>query len=113
MFWKQLDPIEILPLKSVRKSENVSHFSLVLLFATLLTVAHQAPLSMLFSRQKYWNGLPCLPPGYLPISGIKPASPVSPVLQADSLPLSHQGSLLIYEYKISNASINFINSRNG
>ena len=41
-----------------------------------------------FSRQEYWSGLPCCPPGDLPDSGIKPASPVSPALQADSSPLS-------------------------
>ena len=42
-----------------------------------------------FSRQEYWSGLPCPPPGDLPDPGIKP---VSPAAQADSLPLSHQGS---------------------
>ena len=47
------------------------------------TVAHQAPLSMEFSRQEYWSGLPCPSPGDLPDPGIKPRSPV---LQADSLP---------------------------
>ena len=41
---------------------------------TLWTVAHQAPLSMGFSRQEYWSGLPYLSPGYLPDSGIKPVS---------------------------------------
>ena len=41
----------------------LSHFSHVLLFVTLLTVAHQAPLSMGFSRQEYWSGLPFPPPG--------------------------------------------------
>ena len=46
------------------------------------TVAHQAPLSMNFSRQEYWTGLPCRPPGYLPNPGIKPRFPA---LQADSL----------------------------
>ena len=46
------------------------------------TVAHQAPLSMGFSRQAYWSGLPCPPPGDLPNPGIKPRSPAS---QADSL----------------------------
>ena len=46
------------------------------------TVACQAPLSMGFSRQEYWNGLPCPPPGDLPNPGIKPRSPT---LQADSL----------------------------
>ena len=53
------------------------------------TVACQAPLSTGFSRQEYWSGLPRPPPGGLPKPGIEP---VSPMLQADSLPLSHQGS---------------------
>ena len=39
-----------------------------------------------FSRQEYWSGLPCPPPRDLPDPGIQPASPVSPALQADSLP---------------------------
>ena len=43
-------------------------------FATLWTVAHQAPLSMEFSRQEYWNGLPLPLPGDLPDPGIKPVS---------------------------------------
>jgi len=49
----------------------------VQLFATLWTVAHQAPPSMGFSRQEYWSGLPCPPPGDLPDPGIKPTSPAS------------------------------------
>ena len=53
----------------------LSHFSCVQPFVTLWTVAHQAPLSLGFSRQEYWSGLPCLPPGDLPTPGIKPASP--------------------------------------
>ena len=44
------------------------------------TVAHQAPLSMGFSRQEYWSGLPCPPPGDLPNPGIEPASLMSPAL---------------------------------
>ena len=60
------------------------------LFVTLQTVACQAPLSMGFSRQEYWSGLPCPSLGDLPDPGIEP---VAPALQADSLPLSHQGSL--------------------
>ena len=60
---------------------------------TLQTVAHQAPLSLGLSRQEYWSSLPCPPPGDLPNPEIKPASPVAPALQADSLPLSHGGSL--------------------
>ena len=46
------------------------------------TAARQAPLSMGFSRQEDWSGLPCPPPGDLPDPGIRPRSPA---LQADSL----------------------------
>ena len=53
------------------------------LFVTPWTVAHQAPLSMGFSRQEYWSGLPYPPPGDLPNPRIEPRSPASP---ADSLP---------------------------
>ena len=49
-------------------------------FETLWTVAHQAPLSLEFSRQEYWSGLPCPPPGDLPDTGIKPVSLMSPAL---------------------------------
>ena len=48
---------------------------------TSWTVAHQFPLSMEFSRQKYWSGLPFPPPGDPPNSKIKPTSPASPALQ--------------------------------
>ena len=75
----------------------LSHFSLVQLFATLWTAAHQAPMFMGFSRQEYWSGLSCSPPGDLPDQGIKPGSPVAPELLADFLPLSHWGSPL-YTY---------------
>ena len=46
----------------------------------LWTVAHQAPLSMGFSRQEYWSGLPCPSPGDLPHLGIEPKSLMSPAL---------------------------------
>ena len=52
------------------------------LFATPWTVAHQAPLSMGFSRQECWSGLSCLFSRDLPEPGIKPSSPT---LQPDSL----------------------------
>ena len=68
-----------------------SHFTCVQLFVRLWTAASQALLSMGFSRQEYWSGLPCLPPGDLSHSGTEP---VFPALQRDSLPLSHQGSPL-------------------
>ena len=67
----------------------LSHFSHVRLFATPCTVTHQTPLSMGFSRQEYWSGLPFPPPGGLPNPDIEPASPA---LQVDSSPLSHKGS---------------------
>ena len=54
--------------------------------------SYQASLSMGLSRQEYWNGLPFPPPGDLPDPGVKSTSSVSPALQADSLPLSHQVS---------------------
>ena len=49
--------------------------SCVQLFATLWTVAHQAPLSVGFPRQEYWSWLPFHPPGDLPKPGIEPTSP--------------------------------------
>ena len=61
--------------------------------ATPWTIAHQAPLSMGFSRSEYWSGLPFPSPGNLLNPGIDPRSPA---LQADSLPtelLNRQASL--------------------
>ena len=58
----------------------LSHISRVQFFATLWTVALQAPLSMGFPRQEYWSGLPFPYPGYLPDPGIKPTSLMSPAL---------------------------------
>ena len=64
--------------------------SRIQLFATLGTVARQAPLSMEFSRQEYWIGLPFPFPGDLSDPGIKPRS--SSAFQAESIPLS-QGQM--------------------
>ena len=61
---------------------KVKLLSRVQLFLTPWTVAYQAPVSMGFSRQEYWSGLPFPSPGDLPNSGIKPESPT---LQADAL----------------------------
>ena len=61
---------------------KVKSLSLVQLFATSWTVARQAPLSIGFSRQEYWSGLPFPSPGDLPNPGIEPGSPA---LQADAL----------------------------
>ena len=68
----------------------------VQLFATPWTVAHQAPLSMGFSRQEYWSGLPFPSPGDLPHPGIKPKCPA---LQADSLPPEPPGILRVKSWK--------------
>ena len=58
----------------------LSHFIHVRLFATPWTVAHQAPLSMGFTRQEYWGGLPFPTPEDLPNLRIKPPSLISPAL---------------------------------
>ena len=58
----------------------LSCFSRVRLLATLCTVAHQAPLSMGFSRREYWSGLPFPSPGDLPDPRIEPESLMSPAL---------------------------------
>ena len=52
----------------------LSRFTCVQVFATLWTVAQQAPLSMGLSRQEYWSGLPCRPPGDLSHPGTEPVS---------------------------------------
>ena len=67
----------------------LSHFNHVQLFVTLWTVACQAPLSMGFSRQEYWSGWLCSPPGDFPNLEVETVSPATPALQADSLPLRH------------------------
>ena len=59
----------------------LSSFSHVRLSETPWTVACQAPLSLGFSRQEYWSGLLCPPPGDLPDPGIEPASLMSPTLE--------------------------------
>ena len=69
----------------------VSSFSRVQLFETSWTVAHQAPLSMGFSRQEYWSGLPFTSAGDLSDPGMEPMSPVSPASQENSLPTELPG----------------------
>ena len=60
-------------------------------FVTLWTVARQVPLSLGFSRQEYWSGLPCPPLGDLADSGIKPMSLSLLHWQGGSLPLAPAG----------------------
>ena len=66
-------------------------FSCVRPFVTSWTVVHQAPLSMGFSRQEYWSGVPCPPPGDLPDPGLNPGLFHLLHWQADSLPLASPG----------------------
>ena len=71
----------------------------VWLFGTTWTVAHQASLSMGFSKQGYWSGLLCLPPGDHPNPRITPSSLSLLNWQEDSLPLSVPGKpYLTYQF---------------
>ena len=72
----------------------LSHFSCVWFFVTLWTVAWQTPLSMGFSRQEYWSGVSCSPPGDLPHQGLNPCLLHHLHWQARSLPLETPGKPL-------------------
>ena len=78
----------------------LSCFSHVQLFVTLWTVARQAPLSMGFSRQEYWTGLPHPSPGDLPNPGIKSASLKSPALAGRFFTTEPPGKPLIINFAI-------------
>ena len=79
-------------------TEHTQLLSLVQLFVTLWTIAHQVPLSVGFSRQEYWSGLSRPPPGDLPNPGIEPMSLCLLHWQAGSLPLP--GPLLKMEMDV-------------
>ena len=72
------------------------------LFATPWTAAHQAPLSMKFSRQGYWSGSPFPSPGDLLNPGIEPGSPA---LQADALPTELQGKPLRGKLRLKEVTV--------
>ena len=72
----------------------LSHFSHVRPFAITWTVARLAPLSVGFSGQEYWTGLPGPSPGDLPDPGIEPASLMSPALAGRFLTSSAWEALL-------------------
>ena len=90
MFWIWGPHFEKQGCRSIKLSSNTwtkrelcmhaQSLSRVWLFATLWTVAHQAPLSVKFPRQEYWSGLPFPPPGDLPGPGIEITSPEAPAL---------------------------------
>ena len=75
--WKNL---KCILLSEIYVCESAQLLQSFLTSVTLWTVVCQAALSLEFSRQEYWSGLPCFPPGDLPDSGIEP---VSRALQAD------------------------------
>ena len=86
---------------------HATSLSRLRLFATLWTVACQAPLSVGFSRQEYWSGLPCPPPGDLPDTGIEPSSLRSPALAggffitSTSWKAHRRGHTIFIEVKVS------------
>ena len=80
---------------------KVKSLSRVRLFVTPWTVAHQASLSVGFSRQEYWSGLPFPSPGGLPNPGIEPWSPA---LDADALtsePLLRNLFLTVEQFQLA------------
>ena len=80
LLW-QADSLPMSHLETVKMGCAVlSHFRLVRLFTTQWTIALHDPLSMRFSGQEYWSGLPCPHPGDLPNPGIELASLMSPAL---------------------------------
>ena len=81
-----LDPVNFFNITEFKCVCMLSHFSRVQLFASLGAVALQAPLSTGFSRQEYWNGLPCSPPGELP----------NPMIKLMSLTVSYIGRWVLY-----------------
>ena len=81
-------------------AQSLSH---VQLFATLWTIACQTPLSMRFSSQEYWSGVPFPPPGDLPKPGIKPTSPVAPALAGGFFTTEPPDSLIKYVMLIISA----------
>ena len=88
----------------------------VSIFATPCTVARQALLSMGSSRQEYWSGLPCPPPGNLQNPGIKPSSLASPALAGGFFPTVPPGKPLnsagFHRYLAINPQTNVSISRN-
>ena len=85
-FIKRLFSSSLLSAFQISSGQSLSR---VRLFVTPWTVPHQAPPSIEFSRQEYWNGLPFPSPGDLPDPGIKTGSPG---LQADVLPFEPPGN---------------------
>ena len=97
-FWLDYDAMH-----ACMDAQLLSH---VQLFATPWTIAHQAHLSMEFSRQEYWSGLPFLPPGDCPNPGIRPVSPALAGWFFTTEPLGSPDYDVTTTFKISVASNN-------
>ena len=81
-------------------------------FQPFKNINHQAPLSIGFSRQDYWSGLPFLPPGDLPDPGIEPASPAAPALAGGFLTIELCGKLYACTIWPSNCISGHFSQRN-
>ena len=83
----------------------VQSLSRVRLFVTPWTVAHQALLSMGFSRQEHWSGLPCPPPGDRPDPGIEPEFPKPPALAGRVFTISSTWEAQTHIWRANNKSL--------
>ena len=90
---------DILYVNEKEKGKEGKSLGHMRLFVIPWAVAYQAPSSMEFSRQEYWNGLPFPSPGDLPEPGIKPRSPA---LQADILPSEPPGKPKFFFFLVNN-----------
>ena len=91
---KLTNPEPCLLCEPLNTAFSVIQLCLTLVFATSWMVAHQAPLSMGFSKQGYGSGLPCPPPGDLPDTGMEPVSLMSPALVGRIFTTAPPGRLL-------------------
>ena len=87
---------------SLMYARMLNHFSRVQIFATLWTIARQAPLSMGFSRQEYWSGLPCPLSRDLPDPGIEPVSLIFPALAGRFFTTSATWEAQFHLYEVLN-----------
>ena len=93
--WREIDKIIAAGNIIISYVSELKSLSRVRLFAILGLWPPQASLSMGFSRQGCWSGLPCPPPGDRPNSGVEPRCPP---LQAISLPIELPGRLITYDF---------------
>ena len=96
-FWLDYDAMH-----ACMDAQLLSH---VQLFATPWTIAHQAHLSMEFSRQEYWSGLPFPPPGDLPDPGVEPTSPA---LAGGFFTAEPPGKYVIPQLAVIKPSLNYL-----